>query len=176
LFHCLRANGWKESRHGTRVVFKTGNKRLVLDGDPPVSRLMVPDVWLDDGTWCIVLIGLDWPTCRRIGGIDGFAAHPVLGRLFYLAEWSDDAQWWDLMPLVALGLGAPAEIPPIECKHAIAITTDACCVCMDANINAIFLECGHVCCCIGCARHANECPVCRKPISRVLQLFIGGVS
>lgn len=64
-----------------------------------------------------------------------------------------------------------------ESKNAVVaapLTSDSCAVCMDAPINAVFLECGHVSCCFACAGTLKSCPICRKPIARIIQLFIGG--
>jgi hypothetical protein len=47
----------------------------------------------------------------------------------------------------------------------------ACSICLDAAINTIFLECGHMAACLACAGKLTTCPICRRPITRVVQTF-----
>jgi len=46
-----------------------------------------------------------------------------------------------------------------------------CIVCMDAPLEAVFLECGHLACCQNCAVKLKLCPMCRNPITRVIPIF-----
>ena len=51
-------------------------------------------------------------------------------------------------------------------------TCPLCVICMDKPQETIFLECGHMCCCRECAeRIMPECPVCREPILRIVNVF-----
>ena len=43
-----------------------------------------------------------------------------------------------------------------------------CKICMDAEMDTLFLPCGHLCSCGRCAKKLRECPVCKKRI-RILQ-------
>ena len=47
----------------------------------------------------------------------------------------------------------------------------ACVVCMDRPRNVVILDCGHICCCLECARQVNNCPVCRRPIARLVPTY-----
>ncbi|CAF3249979.1 unnamed protein product, partial [Rotaria sp. Silwood2] len=42
-----------------------------------------------------------------------------------------------------------------------------CKICMDANIDCVFLDCGHLCTCVRCGKQLSECPLCRSYIIRV---------
>lgn len=44
-----------------------------------------------------------------------------------------------------------------------------CCICMENQIDSIF-TCGHRIC-SDCARKVQECPVCKKPIDKVIKIF-----
>lgn len=45
----------------------------------------------------------------------------------------------------------------------------ACVVCMDAEVDTMFLWCGHSVCCRSCSKMVKTfCPVCRKPFSRIV--------
>eukprot|EP01017_Pseudomicrothorax_dubius_P046105 TRINITY_DN8075_c0_g1_i1.p1 TRINITY_DN8075_c0_g1~~TRINITY_DN8075_c0_g1_i1.p1 ORF type:complete len:625 (-),score=103.90 TRINITY_DN8075_c0_g1_i1:72-1946(-) len=54
-----------------------------------------------------------------------------------------------------------------------------CCVCFDKEPDSVFLDCGHGGLCFSCARdiwkNANECYLCRKPISQILQLDLAAL-
>lgn len=39
-----------------------------------------------------------------------------------------------------------------------------CSICLENNCSIVFIPCGHMCCCHGCSRTLNTCPVCRQTI------------
>lgn len=47
-----------------------------------------------------------------------------------------------------------------------------CVVCLDKEIETIFLECGHMACCQVCSPKLKVCPVCRSKIVRVVKVFL----
>lgn len=53
----------------------------------------------------------------------------------------------------------------------VASEVDLCKVCMDAIIDCILLECGHMVACTQCGRRMAECPICRHYVSRVVHVF-----
>eukprot|EP00741_Cyanophora_paradoxa_P015028 tig00020830_g14499.t1 len=47
-----------------------------------------------------------------------------------------------------------------------------CLICCANPSNAVILECGHACLCMGCASSGlSSCPICREPISRVVRVY-----
>jgi len=48
---------------------------------------------------------------------------------------------------------------------------DLCKICMDAKIDCVLLECGHMITCTQCGRRLAECPICRQNIVRVVHTF-----
>jgi hypothetical protein len=52
---------------------------------------------------------------------------------------------------------------------------DLCKVCFERNVNCVFLDCGHLACCIYCAeilqRTTHECPLCRSRIIKIVHVF-----
>uniref|UniRef100_A0A182PHV1 RING-type domain-containing protein n=1 Tax=Anopheles epiroticus TaxID=199890 RepID=A0A182PHV1_9DIPT len=46
-----------------------------------------------------------------------------------------------------------------------------CKVCMDAPIECVVLECGHMATCTACGKVLSECPICRQYIVRVVRFF-----
>ena len=45
-----------------------------------------------------------------------------------------------------------------------------CKVCMDADIDSVILNCGHLVSCNQCGKKLNECPICRQHVAEVLQV------
>jgi len=48
---------------------------------------------------------------------------------------------------------------------------NTCVVCMDAPFETVFLECGHLACCMNCSTKLKNCPICRNQISRIIPIF-----
>lgn len=46
-----------------------------------------------------------------------------------------------------------------------------CKICMDAPLDCVLLECGHVATCIQCGKQLAECPICRQFVTRVVRTF-----
>uniref|UniRef100_A0A1L8DSX6 Putative e3 ubiquitin ligase n=1 Tax=Nyssomyia neivai TaxID=330878 RepID=A0A1L8DSX6_9DIPT len=57
--------------------------------------------------------------------------------------------------------------PPPEKLQA----DDLCKICMDAPIECVILECGHMATCTNCGKILHECPICRQYIVRVVRFF-----
>ena len=47
-----------------------------------------------------------------------------------------------------------------------------CRVCMDKEIDAIFLPCGHVYCCSQCAKSVKVCPFCRRQVEKISHAYL----
>ena len=47
-----------------------------------------------------------------------------------------------------------------------------CKICMDAEVNVVFLPCGHLSCCAGCANGMNSCPMCRRVIHDKRRIYL----
>jgi hypothetical protein len=48
---------------------------------------------------------------------------------------------------------------------------DACKVCLDAEANCAFIDCGHIATCLTCAKLLTKCPICRETIKRTLRIY-----
>ncbi|XP_044734683.1 E3 ubiquitin-protein ligase RNF34 [Chrysoperla carnea] len=48
---------------------------------------------------------------------------------------------------------------------------DLCKICMDAPIECVMLECGHMATCTLCGKQLSECPICRQYVVRVVRTF-----
>ena len=47
---------------------------------------------------------------------------------------------------------------------------DSCIVCLINPLQTVFLECGHISCCKSCAANLAFCPMCKKKITRVVEI------
>ncbi|NWR64031.1 RFFL ligase, partial [Bucorvus abyssinicus] len=63
----------------------------------------------------------------------------------------------DLQHLGAAGLPGPEE--------------NLCKICMDAPIDCVLLECGHMVTCTKCGKRMSECPICRQYVIRAVHVF-----
>ncbi|KMT06107.1 hypothetical protein BVRB_7g163340 [Beta vulgaris subsp. vulgaris] len=48
---------------------------------------------------------------------------------------------------------------------------DLCVICLEQEYNAVFVPCGHMCCCTACSSHLSNCPLCRRRIEQVVRTF-----
>ncbi|KAM8887333.1 E3 ubiquitin-protein ligase RNF34a isoform 4-T5 [Spinachia spinachia] len=71
-------------------------------------------------------------------------------------------------------------LPPPICNGAIRDSDNGplkvqddnlCRICMDAMIDCVLLECGHMVTCTKCGKRMNECPICRQYVVRAVHVF-----
>ncbi|XP_019161419.1 PREDICTED: E3 ubiquitin-protein ligase SP1 isoform X2 [Ipomoea nil] len=48
---------------------------------------------------------------------------------------------------------------------------DLCVICLEQEYNTVFVQCGHMCCCMACSSHLTNCPLCRRRIEQVVRTF-----
>lgn len=48
---------------------------------------------------------------------------------------------------------------------------EVCKICMDAMVDCVLLECGHMVSCTECGKRLSECPICRQYVVRVVRTF-----
>ena len=59
-----------------------------------------------------------------------------------------------------------------SCEPTRRGSTLACAVCTDALKNVMFEPCRHVSVCESCAPKVDECPLCRKPATRKVPVYL----
>lgn len=47
----------------------------------------------------------------------------------------------------------------------------SCKICRDAEVNVVFIPCGHLVCCLSCSHSIQKCPICRQEIRRSVKIF-----
>jgi len=50
-------------------------------------------------------------------------------------------------------------------------SSELCKICMDAPMECVLLECGHIATCIQCGKQLSECPICRQYVIRIVRTF-----
>ncbi|EPQ17197.1 E3 ubiquitin-protein ligase LRSAM1 [Myotis brandtii] len=77
--------------------------------------------------------------------------------------------------LGALEPTAPEELPesarPSAPPAELEVQTSECVVCLEREAQMIFLNCGHVCCCLQCCQPLRTCPLCRQEITQRLRIY-----
>ncbi|XP_060787034.1 E3 ubiquitin-protein ligase RNF34a isoform X2 [Neoarius graeffei] len=53
----------------------------------------------------------------------------------------------------------------------LAADENLCRICMDAVIDCVLLECGHMVTCTKCGKRMSECPICRQYVIRAVHVF-----
>ncbi|KAB5567954.1 hypothetical protein PHYPO_G00238730 [Pangasianodon hypophthalmus] len=53
----------------------------------------------------------------------------------------------------------------------LAADENLCRICMDAVIDCVLLECGHMVTCTKCGKRMSECPICRQFVIRAVHVF-----
>jgi hypothetical protein len=48
---------------------------------------------------------------------------------------------------------------------------ELCKICMDAPVECVMLECGHMATCTACGKQLSECPICRQFVVRIVRTF-----
>ncbi|PKA67152.1 putative E3 ubiquitin-protein ligase XBOS34 [Apostasia shenzhenica] len=48
---------------------------------------------------------------------------------------------------------------------------EICVICLEQEYNAVFVPCGHMCCCTNCSSHLANCPLCRRRIDQAVRTF-----
>ncbi|XP_064022820.1 E3 ubiquitin-protein ligase rififylin [Pogoniulus pusillus] len=51
------------------------------------------------------------------------------------------------------------------------VEENLCKICMDAAIDCVLLECGHMVTCTKCGKRMSECPICRQYVIRAVHVF-----
>lgn len=58
-----------------------------------------------------------------------------------------------------------------DCSKKEQRMPDLCVICLEDDYNAVFVPCGHMCCCTSCSSHLTNCPLCRRRIDQVVRTF-----
>ena len=48
---------------------------------------------------------------------------------------------------------------------------DMCCICMEREVDSVFVPCGHLKCCLECGLTQNRCPICRENVENAIKFL-----
>ncbi|KAK1378835.1 RING-type E3 ubiquitin transferase [Heracleum sosnowskyi] len=51
------------------------------------------------------------------------------------------------------------------------LTPNLCAICLQQEYNSVLVPCGHMCCCLNCSSRLVVCPLCRRRIDQVVEVF-----
>ncbi|XP_028269339.1 E3 ubiquitin-protein ligase RNF34a isoform X2 [Parambassis ranga] len=127
----------------------------------------------------------DISSLRDIEGLSVRQLKEILARNF--VNYSGCCEKWELVERVSRlyremeeNRNSVMAFPPPICNGAIGdgkncpltIHDDNLCrICMDAVIDCVLLECGHMVTCTKCGKRMNECPICRQYVVRAVHVF-----
>jgi len=69
----------------------------------------------------------------------------------------------------AEGSNGSSDTEPNSKKDQLVL--DICVICLEQEYNAVFVPCGHMCCCMACSSHLTNCPLCRRRIDQAVRTF-----
>uniref|UniRef100_H2MCB6 Ring finger protein 34a n=2 Tax=Oryzias latipes TaxID=8090 RepID=H2MCB6_ORYLA len=113
----------------------------------------------------------DISSLRDIEGLSVRQLKEILARNF--VNYSGCCEKWELVERVSRlyreteeNRKSYGEICPLTIRD-----DNLCRICMDATIDCVLLECGHMVTCTKCGKRMNECPICRQYVVRAVHVF-----
>lgn len=52
-----------------------------------------------------------------------------------------------------------------------SLVDNSCKICMDAEIDCVYVECGHMLSCWNCSKNLKDCPYCRQKILKAIKTY-----
>ncbi|CAJ0968509.1 unnamed protein product [Ranitomeya imitator] len=77
----------------------------------------------------------------------------------------------EVEPSAPAAASQPSPSSPSLSLPDVASRLSECVVCMELEAQAIFLPCGHVCCCASCGDALQTCPLCRRDITQRIRIY-----
>uniref|UniRef100_A0A8C6UZ76 Ring finger protein 34a n=1 Tax=Neogobius melanostomus TaxID=47308 RepID=A0A8C6UZ76_9GOBI len=123
----------------------------------------------------------DISSLRDIEGLSVRQLKEILARNF--VNYSGCCEKWELVERVSRLYRETEENRKSMENVSSNVTTDGekspltiyddnlCRICMDAVIDCVLLECGHMVTCTKCGKRMNECPICRQYVVRAVHVF-----
>ena len=110
--------------------------------------------------------------------------HPVSNETLQQPTMKDKEEGRNLILLpVSVGDTPQAPDPDITQRSSIVPTkespcpagTSSCVICWEHAVASVCLPCAHLCVCEGCSKLLKECPLCRRGITSMLNIFMDGI-
>ncbi|KAM4578970.1 E3 ubiquitin-protein ligase RNF34-like isoform 2-T2 [Fundulus diaphanus] len=113
----------------------------------------------------------DISSVRDIKGLSVRQLKEILARNF--VNYSGCCEKWELVERVSrLYREKEKNSKSYGEKCPLTLQDDNLCrICMDAVIDCVLLECGHLVTCTSCGKRMNQCPICRQYVVRAVHVF-----
>ncbi|XP_012721763.2 E3 ubiquitin-protein ligase RNF34 isoform X3 [Fundulus heteroclitus] len=113
----------------------------------------------------------DISSARDIKGLSVRQLKEILARNF--VNYSGCCEKWELVERVSrLYREKEKNSKSYGEKCPLTLQDDNLCrICMDAVIDCVLLECGHLVTCTSCGKRMNQCPICRQYVVRAVHVF-----
>ncbi|NXQ51857.1 RFFL ligase, partial [Anthoscopus minutus] len=108
---------------------------------------------------------------RSIGDINALSVRQlkeILARNF--VNYKGCCEKWELMERVTR-LYREKDLQHLGGAGPPSTEENLCKICMDAPIDCVLLECGHMVTCTKCGKRMSECPICRQYVIRAVHVF-----
>ncbi|NXF09918.1 RFFL ligase, partial [Smithornis capensis] len=108
---------------------------------------------------------------RSIGDINALSVRQlkeILARNF--VNYKGCCEKWELMERVTR-LYREKDLQHLGGAGQPNTEDNLCRICMDAPIDCVLLECGHMVTCTKCGKRMSECPICRQYVIRAVHVF-----
>ncbi|XP_047238193.1 E3 ubiquitin-protein ligase RNF34-like isoform X6 [Girardinichthys multiradiatus] len=113
----------------------------------------------------------DISSVRDIKGLSVRQLKEILARNF--VNYSGCCEKWELVERVSrLYREKEKNTKSYGARCPLTLQDDNLCrICMDAVIDCVLLECGHLVTCTNCGKRMNQCPICRQYVVRAVHVF-----
>ncbi|NXK86290.1 RFFL ligase, partial [Formicarius rufipectus] len=108
---------------------------------------------------------------RSVGDINALSVRQlkeILARNF--VNYKGCCEKWELMERVTR-LYREKDLQHLGGAGQPSTEDNLCRICMDAPIDCVLLECGHMVTCTKCGKRMSECPICRQYVIRAVHVF-----
>lgn len=75
--------------------------------------------------------------------------------VIFVSSGCDDQAWWD-----------------VETENKRLKSMKTCKICLEADISVVYMPCGHLICCDGCASLVSRCGVCETPVRDTVKIYM----
>ncbi|NWR48456.1 RFFL ligase, partial [Regulus satrapa] len=110
----------------------------------------------------------DLTSVGDIGALSVRQLKEILARNF--VNYKGCCEKWELMERVTR-LYAEKDRQHLGGAGPSSAEDNLCRICMDAAIDCVLLECGHMVTCTKCGKRMSECPICRQYVIRAVHVF-----
>ncbi|KAJ4911567.1 putative E3 ubiquitin-protein ligase LUL1 [Raphanus sativus] len=139
-----------------------------------VDRLSVPELFKEEVERCIYPLAVKIEAAPEEGSSSSTSTNAQITQVTFVKENGEVKSKTNVMKQFLWVSGSRYELQDIYGTGDASDQGKECVVCLSEPRDTIVLPCRHMCMCSGCAKalrfQKNECPVCRQPAERFVEL------